>query len=208
MKPAEATGRNFIAPKLPNDNVASGRRTIDRWSGPENRTCPWDCCFSTRKGWVRQRKFFSQCTTTGFSILQDPRCSHALHRHDQIHHRQPASAFSCCNAPQGRNCASPLGWRAIPAAIPKVKSVKGHECTAQRLADHLCDQGGNRAEFHPTERPLGPRGSWGGLGAVRVWSNNLAPGPLGSAAGGPDRHRGCLICTSSFFPAPAAGGRS
>jgi hypothetical protein len=39
-----------------------------------------------------------------------------------------------------------------------------------------------------------------------VWSggSNLAPGPLGSVAGDPDRHRGWLLCPSSV---PAAAGR-
>jgi hypothetical protein len=32
----------------------------------------------------------------------------------------------------------------------------------------------------------------------------LAPGPLGSVAGDPDRHRGWLLCPS---PVPAAAGR-
>jgi hypothetical protein len=39
-----------------------------------------------------------------------------------------------------------------------------------------------------------------------MWSGgaNLAPGPLGSVAGDPDRHRGWLLCPSSV---PAAAGR-
>jgi hypothetical protein len=39
-----------------------------------------------------------------------------------------------------------------------------------------------------------------------MWSggSNLAPGPLGSVAGDPDRHRGWLLCPSSV---PAAAGR-
>jgi hypothetical protein len=39
-----------------------------------------------------------------------------------------------------------------------------------------------------------------------VWSegSNLAPGPLGSVAGDPDRHRGWLIFPTSV---PAAAGR-
>jgi hypothetical protein len=38
-----------------------------------------------------------------------------------------------------------------------------------------------------------------------AWSggSNLAPGPLGSVAGDPDRHRGWLLCPS---PVPRAGG--
>jgi hypothetical protein len=39
-----------------------------------------------------------------------------------------------------------------------------------------------------------------------VWSggSNLAPGPLGSVAGDPERHRGWLLCVP---PVPAAGSR-
>jgi hypothetical protein len=46
----------------------------------------------------------------------------------------------------------------------------------------------------------------GGAGMGWMWSGggNLAPGPLGSVAGDPDRHRGWLICPSSV---PAAAGR-
>jgi hypothetical protein len=46
----------------------------------------------------------------------------------------------------------------------------------------------------------------GGAGLGWVWSRgaNLAPGPLGSVAGDPDRHRGWLLCPS---PVPAAAGR-
>jgi hypothetical protein len=46
----------------------------------------------------------------------------------------------------------------------------------------------------------------GGAGLGWVWSGgpNLAPGPLGSVAGGPDRHRGWLLCPSSV---PTASGR-
>jgi hypothetical protein len=57
-----------------------------------------------------------------------------------------------------------------------------------------------------TVRPLGPVRSWVGLGAHWVWSggSNLAPGPLGSVAGDPDRHRGWLPCPPSV-PAAAAG---
>jgi hypothetical protein len=46
----------------------------------------------------------------------------------------------------------------------------------------------------------------GGAGMDWVWSggSNLAPGPLGSVAGDPDRHRDWLICPS---PVPAAAGR-
>jgi hypothetical protein len=36
------------------------------------------------------------------------------------------------------------------------------------------------------------------------WGSTLAPGPLGSVAGDPDRHRGWLLCPSSV---PAAAGR-
>jgi hypothetical protein len=60
---------------------------------------------------------------------------------------------------------------------------------------------GPEAAILATVRPLGPGRSWAGLGVVR--GSNLAPGPLGSVAGGPDRHRGWLLCPSSI---PAAGG--
>jgi hypothetical protein len=42
---------------------------------------------------------------------------------------------------------------------------------------------------------------WAGCGPGGA---NLAPGPLGSVAGDPDRHRGWLLCPSSV---PAAAGR-
>jgi hypothetical protein len=56
--------------------------------------------------------------------------------------------------------------------------------------------------------PLAPGFSeelgWGwALGWVWSVGSNLAPGPLGSVAGDPDRHRGWLLCPSSV---PAAAG--
>jgi hypothetical protein len=47
----------------------------------------------------------------------------------------------------------------------------------------------------------------GGAGLGWVWSggSNLAPVPLGSVAGDPDRHRGWLLCPSSV-PVPAGRG--
>jgi hypothetical protein len=50
-------------------------------------------------------------------------------------------------------------------------------------------------------RNLGQLG-WAGCGPG---GGNLAPGPLGSVAGGPDRRRGWLLCLS---PVPAAGGHA
>jgi hypothetical protein len=49
---------------------------------------------------------------------------------------------------------------------------------------------------------------WELVWARWVWSggSNLAPGPLGSVAGDPDRHRGWLLCPSAV-PAAAAAGR-
>jgi hypothetical protein len=43
------------------------------------------------------------------------------------------------------------------------------------------------------------------MGWVCSGGSNLAPGPLGSVAGDPDRHRGWLLCPS---PVPAAAGRA
>jgi hypothetical protein len=62
---------------------------------------------------------------------------------------------------------------------------------------------GPEAAVLSAARPLGPvRSRVGLLGVVRGGSN-LAPEPLGSVAGDPDRHRGWLLCPPLV---PAAGG--
>jgi hypothetical protein len=67
--------------------------------------------------------------------------------------------------------------------------------TPSKIEETSCalrDQRGQRRQYWP---PFAP---WvqGGAGLGWVWSggSNLAPGPLGSVAGGPDRHRGWLLC--------------
>jgi hypothetical protein len=44
------------------------------------------------------------------------------------------------------------------------------------------------------------------MGWVESGGSNLAPGPLGSVAGEPDRHRGWLLCLCPSS-VPAAAGR-
>jgi hypothetical protein len=63
------------------------------------------------------------------------------------------------------------------------------------MPDQLRDQGGQERKCYPTGYPLyGSRGGWDGLGVVWSGVSNLAPGPLGSMAGDPDRHRGWPLC--------------
>jgi hypothetical protein len=69
---------------------------------------------------------------------------------------------------------------------------KAHRWAADGGAlDQLRDQRSQGPRYWP---PLAP---WvqGGAGLGWVWSggSNLAPGPLGSVAGDPDRHRGWLF---------------
>jgi hypothetical protein len=66
---------------------------------------------------------------------------------------------------------------------------------------------GPEAAILAAVRSLGPVRSWVGLGVVRgvqLGPTSLAPGPLGSVAGDPDRHRRWFLCPSSV---PAAAGR-
>jgi hypothetical protein len=69
--------------------------------------------------------------------------------------------------------------------------------------DQLRDHGGQGAKPWSAFVPWVQGGlGWAGCGPG---GGNLAPGPLGSVAGGPDRRRGWLLCLS---PVPAAGGHA
>jgi hypothetical protein len=70
------------------------------------------------------------------------------------------------------------------------------------VRDQLRDQRGQGPRIWP---PFAP---WVQVGAGMGWlwsgGSNFAPGPLGSVAGDPDRHRGWLLCPPAV---PAAAGR-
>jgi hypothetical protein len=69
------------------------------------------------------------------------------------------------------------------------------------MTNQLRDHGSQGANYWPPFVPWGHRGA--GLGWVWTGGSNWAPGPLGSVAGDPDRHRGWLLCLP---PVPVTGG--
>jgi hypothetical protein len=107
----------------------------------------------------------------------------------------------------------PVIARACVLCSPRAAVLTTH-CRARPAAR---PEGPGAADL-ATVRPLGPGGSWGGLGVVRgqlgPWAAlrpGTGTGPLGSVVGGwvvvvvggPDRHRGrgWLLCPSSVLRA-------
>jgi hypothetical protein len=85
---------------------------------------------------------------------------------------------------------APRSW--VPYSLVRGVEAEGLPSTRKRPAarSRQARSGNLKLKFYPIGHPLGPGGSWfaGSLGWVWSGGSNLAPGPLGSVAGDPDRH--------------------